>query len=80
MTQRLGLCFLGLLTVITGADASAQTPPVAPGFAVTANNGSFADIADLVVISPLIVDATVRKITKIPPNRPSACRQIFSVC
>ena len=35
-------------------------------FAVPAASNSYADIADLVVISPLIVDATVRKVTKVP--------------
>ena len=39
------------------------------GFAVTASNNSYADIADLVVISPLIVDATVKKATKIPAEQ-----------
>ncbi len=46
--------------------AWSQTAPSPSGFAVPATNTSYADIADLVVISPLIVDATIRKITKIP--------------
>lgn len=48
----------------------AQPAPAAPpGFAIPATNISYADIADLVVIAPLIVDATVKKITKIPPEQ-----------
>lgn len=39
------------------------------GFAVSATNTSYADIADLVVISPLIVDATVKNATKIPAEQ-----------
>jgi hypothetical protein len=47
--------------------AVAQTTPAAiPTFAVPAASGSYADIADLVTISPLILDAQVRKVTKVP--------------
>jgi hypothetical protein len=35
-------------------------------FAVPADNAAYADIADLVTTSPLIIDAKVRKTTKIP--------------
>jgi hypothetical protein len=45
---------------------TAPAAPVAPTFAVPATNDSYADIADLVVISPLIVDAQVRKVTRVP--------------
>ena len=48
---------------------SGQTPVSPAGFAVPATNNSYADIADLVVISPLIVDATVSKATKIPAEQ-----------
>ena len=47
--------------------ALAQLPAApSPNFAVPATNTSYADIADLVVVSPLIVDTTVRVVTKIP--------------
>jgi hypothetical protein len=49
--------------------AWSQAPLSTPTFAVAATNASYADIADLVVISPLIVDATVRKATKIPAEQ-----------
>ena len=47
----------------------AQTPSAPATFAVPVTNRSYADIADLVVISPLIVDATVRTATKIPAEQ-----------
>jgi hypothetical protein len=53
---------------ISGAGAAAQTA-VSPSFAVPAASTSYADIADLVVISPLIVDAQVRKVTKVPAEQ-----------
>lgn len=49
--------------------SAALSQPVTTGFSVSSSNTSYADIADLVVISPLIVDATVRKITKIPAEQ-----------
>jgi hypothetical protein len=41
----------------------------APSFAVPAANISYADVADLVTISPLILDAQVRKVTKVPAEQ-----------
>ena len=46
----------------------AQVPPTA-GFAVPAQGSSYADIADLVVNSPLILDAQIRKVTKLPETQ-----------
>jgi hypothetical protein len=57
----LGFIFLGL-----GVSASAQKPVAVPTtVAIEAEQASYADIADLVVISPLIIDGTVRNVTKI---------------
>lgn len=56
-----------LVSVASMAWSQAAMPP--SGFAVAATNNSYADIADLVVISPLIVDATVKKATKIPTEQ-----------
>lgn len=57
----LGLIFLGL-----GVSATAQNPVAVPAtVAIEAEQASYADIADLVVISPLIIDGTVRNVTKI---------------
>jgi hypothetical protein len=65
------IAVLGMIGVIVAsAPAPSQTPAApkstAPAFAISAANSSYADVADLVVISPVSVDTTVRKITKIP--------------
>ena len=53
-----------------GGIAAAQTiSPVPPSLAVQAQNASYADVADLVTISPLIVDATIRNLQKIAPEQ-----------
>ena len=46
------------------AQATVETP-----FAVPAQGGSYADIADLVVNSPLILDAQIRKVTSLPATQ-----------
>lgn len=46
----------------------AQIPPQT-AFSVPAQGGSYADIADLVVISPLILDAKIRKVTSLPATQ-----------
>ena len=58
---------IALISSASGAWSQSVGAP--PGFAVNAANDSYADIADLVVVSPLIVDATVRKATKIPAEQ-----------
>ncbi len=57
----LALAFLTLPAV-------AQTP-VSPQFSVAAEGASYADVADLVTISPLILDAKIRKVTKLPETQ-----------
>lgn len=59
----------GLATVLTlsVANASAQTFSHSP--AVAADNAAYSDVADLVTIAPMIVDAKIRKITKFPPEQ-----------
>lgn len=48
----------------------AQAPLDLPSsFVIEADKASYADIADLVVISPLIVDVTVRKVRKLPAEQ-----------
>jgi hypothetical protein len=52
--------------------AAAQTPAQTPSpaqFAVPGTGASYADIADLVVLSPLILDAQIRKVTKLPETQ-----------
>ncbi len=63
---------VGFATVMLtfGGMASAQTAPaLPPALAVPADAASYADIADLVVISPLIVDATIRNLQKVAPEQ-----------
>lgn len=48
--------------------ATAQNAAAAP-FAVPAQGSTYADIADLVVISPVILDAQIRKVTKLPDTQ-----------
>jgi len=53
-----------------GGMASAQTAPaLPPSLAVQADSAAYADIADLVTISPLIIDATIRNLQKIAPEQ-----------
>lgn len=56
--------------MIFGENAWSQTTPVAiPGYAVQADGAAYADVADLVVISSLIVDATIRNAAKVSPEQ-----------
>jgi len=58
-----GLCLILLgLSPATSAQAPLDLPP---SFAIEADTASYADIADLVVISPLIVDVTIRNVRKL---------------
>jgi hypothetical protein len=58
-----GLCLI-LLSV--GTAVSAQAPlDLPPSFVIEADKASYSDIADLVVISPLIVDTSIRKVQKL---------------
>ncbi len=55
----------GLIISILTINPVHSATPTAGGFAVPADNAAYVDIADLVTISPLIIDAKVRKTTKI---------------
>lgn len=64
-----GVGFAAIMLAFGGM-ASAQTAPVMPpSLAVQAEGAAYADIADLVVVSPLIVDATIRNLQKIAPEQ-----------
>ncbi len=66
---RLAIGFAAIMLGFGGM-ASAQTAPGLPSsLAVQADAAAYADIADLVVISPLIVDATVRNLQKLAPEQ-----------
>ena len=58
------------ITLGFGGMASAQPVPLLPSsYAIQAEGAAYADIADLVTISPLIVDATIRNLQKIAPEQ-----------
>jgi hypothetical protein len=53
-----------------GGMVSAQTPSTIPSsLAVQAEDAAYADIADLVTVSPLIIDVTIRNLQKIAPEQ-----------
>ena len=55
-----------LIFLSVAGQSAAQSPPSALGsFAIDANDASYSDVADLVVISPLIVDTNVRSVQKV---------------
>lgn len=57
------------LALLLAAPALHAQAPVQTSFAVPAQGGSYADIADLVVNSPLILDAQIRKVTSLPATQ-----------
>lgn len=58
---------LALISAVGPVVAAAPAAPVT--YAVPADTSSYADIADLVVTSPLIVDAKVRSVKKVPAEQ-----------
>lgn len=60
--------FLIFAGVASSAAAQSQLS-LPPSLAVEAENASYADIADLAVISPLIIDTTIRNARKIPADQ-----------
>ncbi len=55
-----------LIFLSVAGQSAAQSPPSALGsIAIDANDASYSDVADLVVISPLIVDTNVRSVQKV---------------
>jgi hypothetical protein len=64
---------LGAALFLAPVGGFAQNPsPVAtapPPFTIQAENAAYADIADLVTIAPMIVDAVVFKATKVAPEQ-----------
>jgi hypothetical protein len=53
----------------TGATSVQSTAATNANFAIGAANISYADVADLVVNAPLIVDVTIRKVTPVPAQQ-----------
>lgn len=70
--MKAGRVVIGFAAIMLGFGgmASAQSPATLPSsFAVQADSAAYADIADLVTISPLIVDASIRNLQKLPPEQ-----------
>lgn len=67
--SRLKYGFASILLGFSGISAAQTSESLPPALAVPAENASYADIADLVVISPLIVDATIKNLRKIAPEQ-----------
>ena len=59
------LVLMGLGSVVIAQPATSLPPAIA----IEAETASYADIADLVVISPLIIDVTVRNASKVAPEQ-----------
>ena len=65
--SKFGLC---LISLGLGGALMAQTLPALPAsVAIEADQASYSDIADLVIVSPLIVDVTVRNVQKLSPDQ-----------
>ena len=63
---------VGFVTLLLafGSAAIAQSPQSLPSsLVVPANDASYADIADLVVVSPLIIDTTIKNARKVSPEQ-----------
>lgn len=67
--SRLKYGFASILLGFSGVSAAQTSEPLPPALAIPAESASYADIADLVVISPLIVDATIKNLRKIAPEQ-----------
>ena len=67
VNAKTGLCLILLgLSTTSWAQAPIDLPS---SFVIEADKASYADIADLVVISPLIADATIRNVQKLPTEQ-----------
>lgn len=67
--SRLKYGFASILLGFSWISAAQTSEPLPPALVVPAESASYADIADLVVISPLIVDATIKNLRKIAPEQ-----------
>jgi hypothetical protein len=70
----------GLCLILLGLSSAnlAQAPlDLPPSFVIEADTASYANIADLVVISPLIVDVTVRNVRKLSAEQTSGVPASF---
>lgn len=68
MTHKFLALFALIASVFSGFPAHSQGRPAPPTVA-TASPFTYADMADLATIAPLVVDAKIRKATILPPER-----------
>ena len=61
--------FAAILLGFSGVINAQTNVGVPSSLAVQADSASYADVADLVVISPLILDANIKNLRKIPPEQ-----------
>lgn len=61
--------FAALLLGFSGVSIAQSGPVIPASLAIEAESASYADIADLVVISPLIIDVTIKSARKIAPEQ-----------
>ncbi len=66
-TKLLKIGASALFLAVTSPAIAATTTPVT--YAVPADTTSYADVADLVVIAPLIIDAKIRSVKKVPAEQ-----------
>jgi hypothetical protein len=70
--MRFALAKVSLCLVLMGLGNAVTAQTVAtlpPTFSIEAETAGYSDVADLVVISPLIIDVTVRKAAKVTPEQ-----------
>ncbi len=67
--RNLQVVFAAILLGFSTAGSAQTLASLSPSLAVQADSASYADIADLVVISPLIIDTKVRSAQKVAPEQ-----------
>ena len=55
--------------ILMSAGSNVIAQPVTVNPPIPSDNAAYADVADLVTIAPMIIDAKVRKVTKVPPEQ-----------
>jgi hypothetical protein len=66
---RLQAGFASILLGFSGVSAAQTANTLPPSLAIPAESASYADVADLVTISPLIIDTAIRNAKKVAPEQ-----------
>jgi hypothetical protein len=67
--RRLHTAFASILLGFSSIGVAQTAPALPPSLAVQAESASYADVADLVTISPLIIDTAIRNVQKVSPEQ-----------